>query len=125
MNLNELKLIETQARAIAKIEARKILRRYRNGAVVAFLLLAFGVGYAVHLTSAKSYEARGVVCRIIKQGDLQTYEYARDGLINQTQLRRALQASVVYRKQLSPAKGCDTNFTQPPKGRGTATLASP
>ena len=115
LTLEELKTIETQTRRVAAAEARRRLHWYRNGATAAFLVLALGIGFALHETSQKSYNARGVLCTIIKSSDVQTYQYAEDGLLNQAQLHRALKASVEYRRLLSPGRGCDTKLTPPPK----------
>lgn len=121
----ELKIIEDHARNAARVEARQRLHRYRNGAVIGFLILLGGIGYALHDTAQKSYDARGVLCKIIKSGDVQTYQYAQDGLINRAQLHRALSASAEYRKLLAPGRGCDTKITPQPKPAQHPTHEAP
>jgi hypothetical protein len=105
--------LERAARMYARREADARLRRYRNQALVGFLILLFGIGYVLHDLHATSQQARGVVCQIITRGDKQAYVYRHEGLINAKQLHRALIQSAEDRKLL--AANCDTGLTPPPK----------
>lgn len=88
------------------------LRRYRNQSVIGFLLLAFGLGFAVKDQHDTSRQARQVLCQIIERGDKQAYLYQREGVITKAQLHRALVQSAQDRKLLDA--GCNTGLTPPP-----------
>lgn len=126
--LGHLEAVAEQAsRRYARAEADKRLRKYRNQALVGFLLLVIAVAYSFYDAAQRSYKARGVVCQIIKQGDYQAYQYHKEGTISTLQLKRSLDQSVHYRKLLAPSDKCDTNFTEPPNmtSPGPATTQAP
>ena len=106
--------ITAQTKRAAEESSHHVLKIFRNYAAVAFLIIVLAFIWQSHQITNKSYESRGVVCKIIKQGDYQAYQYVADGTINKTQLKRALKASVEYRKLLAPAKGCNTDYTSSP-----------
>jgi hypothetical protein len=92
----------------------KAIRRYILGSVLGYLILAAGLGYAIHDNRARSTAGRAVLCKIITQGDSTSYAYRAEGTINDKQLRRALKQSAEYRKQLGPAPACSPAITAPP-----------
>lgn len=106
--------------------ANEVLHKFRNYAVIGFLILLIGIGAATWWTNRNAYESRGVICKIIKQGDYQAYQYEKEGTITNAQLRRALTASQEYRKLLLPAQGCDTDYTKPHQRQvGPSTSIAP
>jgi hypothetical protein len=117
------RVVAATARAYARKEADARLKRYRNQAVVGFLILVAGLGYVVHDLHTTSQRARGVVCQIISRGDKQAYVYKAEGLINAKQLHRALVQSAEDRKLLDA--NCDTGLTPPPKIKGPTGPATP
>lgn len=114
MTPEQLAWVSAQTRSACESAARKAVRRYRNQALVGFIALLLGIGYAVKDQHDQSYKARGVLCQIIRQGDQQAYAYVADGTLTKAQLDRALKASAHYRELLSPGKGCTTDITPPP-----------
>lgn len=125
--IDTIEHLESAARFYARREADARLRRYRNQALIGFLILVAGIGYVLHDLHATSQHARGVVCQIITRGDKQAYIYKTEGLINAQQLHRALVQSAEDRKLLDA--NCDTSITPPPKGlhgpTGPATPPAP
>jgi hypothetical protein len=92
----------------------KAIRRTLRWAVLGYLLLVVGLGYAIHDNRQRSTAGRAVLCKIITQGDSTSYAYSREGTINPAQLRRALRQSAEYRRQLGPAPACSPGITPPP-----------
>jgi hypothetical protein len=121
--LDELGYLERAARTYARHESNKRLRRYRNQAIIGFLILAAGIGFAIKDQHDTSQRARQVVCQIITRGDKQAYIYTREGVINSTQLHRALTQSAEDRKLLDA--NCDTGITPPPTHVGVPGRAAP
>lgn len=104
--------LERAARMYARREAQGVLRRYVRGGLIAYLTLVLGIGYAVHEQRTTSASARRVVCEIIQRSDKQIYIYRDEGVINTTQLNRALKQSAEDRRLLNA--DCDTGITPPP-----------
>jgi hypothetical protein len=94
---------------------RADFKRYRLQAIVGFLVLALGLGYAIRDNRERSTRARGVVCQIITAGDSTAYAYEREGTISRRQLLRALRQSAEYRALLGPAPACSPGLTPPPR----------
>jgi hypothetical protein len=92
----------------------KAIRRYILGSIVGYLIAYAGLGYVVHDNRERSTAGRAVLCKIITQGDSTSYAYRTEGTINDRQLRRALQQSAEYRRQLGPAPACSPQITAPP-----------
>jgi hypothetical protein len=92
----------------------KAIRRYVVGAAVGYVILALGLGYAIHDGRVRGTRARAVLCRLITKGDSTLYAYHREGLLNDRQLRRALRQSAESRRDLGPAPNCVSMVTGPP-----------
>lgn len=107
------RIVAATARAYARREAQGVLKRYRNQALIGFLVLLLGLGYAIKDTHDKSRAGRSVLCQIIERGDKQAYIYRDEHTITTQQLHRALAQSVEYRKLLNA--GCSLKITPPPK----------
>lgn len=109
-----LNWISAQTKRAAEESSHHVLTIFRNYAIAAFLVIILAFVWVSHEAGNQRQEIGGVVCKIIKQGDYQAYQYAAEGTINKKQLKRALTASVQYRRALTPAKGCDTSYTSHP-----------
>jgi hypothetical protein len=115
---SQLKWITEQVERAAEKRSEAKLRRYRNQSLAGFVILLLGVGIAVHgnavaITDSaqRSTSGRSVICKLITQGDQQTYKYEHEGTLTHLQAQRALKESALARKQLGPAPGCSPTIT--------------
>lgn len=110
----QLALLTEQTERASRKSAIHAVRQYRNRALVGFCILLFGIGGVVLDNRHQSEVARGVLCTIIKRGDVQAYAYEREGTITRAQLDRALAESARSRELLAPGKNCDSSITPAP-----------
>lgn len=110
MTQEQLEFLTEQTRRAV----HKALAWRTRSALIGFLILLFGVGYAVHDTSHRAYKSRGVLCALVTRGDALTYQYWAEGTITASQLQRTLQVSADARRDLAPGKGCYKHVTPPP-----------
>lgn len=117
---------EDQHAEIAKIagaSSDNVLKRYSRKALVGFLLLLVGVGFAVNGSHnalndsrERGTKLRTVICLVLTQADGGLYEQHAEGKLSSNELTAALVETAEFRKDIGPAPGCLTTPTPPPVG---------